>query len=118
MHQWYGEGGGRMSRSDATVGDQSARQPPRINVGKLLQRFVVSLVLPFGAAVLVDYLIGSAPLLTVAAIVICLPLATVVVSRAALQEMGRVIDAVAPATGLPDAAVSGPEESTGVPRPN
>ena len=107
-----------MSSSDGTVGDQSAVQPPRVNVGKLLQRFVVSLVLPFGAAVLVDHLIGSAPLLTVAAIVICLPLATVVVSRAALKEMGRVIDAVAPATGSSEDSGSGPEETTGVPRPN
>ena len=94
-------------------------QTPRINVGKLSRLFIVSLVLPFGAVVVVDQLLETAPLLTVMGIAVCFPLASFVVMRAALREMGRVIDEVAPerTTALAD-AVRGPNETTGAPGPN
>jgi hypothetical protein len=79
---------------------------------------MVSLVLPFGTVAAVDWILGTAPLLTVFGIAICFPLASFVVMRAALREMGRVIDQVAPKrVALPDDLL-GPDETTGVPRPN
>jgi hypothetical protein len=93
-------------------------QTPRINVGKLSQIFIVSLVLPFGAVVVVDQVLGTAPLLTIMGIAICFPLASFVVMRAVLREMGRVIDEVAPKqTALPDAKRD-PDETPVVSGPN
>jgi hypothetical protein len=54
------------------------------------------MVLPTVAAVLVDMRLGTLPLVTIAAILICFPLATFFVIRIALQEMDRVIAEVAP----------------------
>jgi hypothetical protein len=61
-------------------------------------------VLPCGLALAADLLLGFFPLLTIAAIVIVFPIATVVICRAALQELQRVIDQVAPPA--PPAAVT------------
>jgi uncharacterized membrane protein YgaE (UPF0421/DUF939 family) len=68
----------------------------RINVQRLLRSVVVSLVLPLTLAILVDLQFGWFPLATIGAAVIFIPLATVIVTRAALAEMDRIIQKLAP----------------------
>lgn len=69
---------------------------PRVRVGALAQRVLLALVLPVTAALLLDWQAGTRPLFTLAAAVICIPLATVLVSKAALRDMDRIIAIVAP----------------------
>ncbi|MCC6458416.1 MAG: hypothetical protein IT328_25930 [Caldilineaceae bacterium] len=69
----------------------------RINLRLLSQLFLVVLVLPCAAAIAVDLLIGTLPFVTIAAILIFFPTAAIVISRAALRELDRVFDEVAPA---------------------
>ncbi len=68
----------------------------RINVQKLLSRFVFSLVLPMVLAILIDLQGGWFPWVTIVAIVLFIPLSTVVVIRTALSEMDQLIQQVAP----------------------
>ncbi len=68
----------------------------RINVQRLLRSVVVSLVLPLTLAVLIDMQFGWFPLVTIGATVIFIPLATFIVTRAALSEMDQVIQKLAP----------------------
>lgn len=69
---------------------------PRIDLRKLARTFLVVLVLPSVLAMTADATLGTAPILTIAAVVICIPAATYFVGRIALQEMDRVIQLVAP----------------------
>jgi hypothetical protein len=57
---------------------------------------LLTLVIPMTAAVVVDLTSGTLPFLTIAAIIICIPLATIVVSRTVLAEFDRVVTLVAP----------------------
>jgi hypothetical protein len=54
------------------------------------------MVLPSIAALWLDQWLGTLPYITIVAIVICFPTATVWVIRIALQEMDRVIAEVTP----------------------
>jgi hypothetical protein len=63
---------------------------------KLLLPFLFIMVLPSIAAILLDIWLESLPLITIAAILICFPVATFLVMRRALKEMNRVIGEVAP----------------------
>ena len=69
----------------------------RINVRRALKALLATLVIPMTAAILLDLATGLLPLLTIAGVVICIPLATIVVNRTLLEEMNRVIELVAPA---------------------
>ncbi len=68
----------------------------RINIQRLLRSVVVSLVLPLTLAMLIDMQFGWFPLVTIGATVIFIPLATFIVTRAALSEMDQVIQKLAP----------------------
>jgi hypothetical protein len=68
----------------------------RINLRRLTSILVASLLLPIGAALALDLSLGWMPLLTIAATVIFVPLSTVLVVRAILAELDRVINQVAP----------------------
>ena len=83
--------------------------PIRIDLGRGVRALLWSLVLPVSFALLVDWLVGSLPWVTIAAALICIPLATVVVSRIVLAEFDRVVALVAP----PEAAVE--EDDSGEP---
>lgn len=68
----------------------------RLNVRRLLMLITYSLFLPMSALLLLDYVTGWFPWLTIAACVIFIPLSTLIVIRATLAEMDRVIELVAP----------------------
>ena len=68
----------------------------RINILRLLRNVTVSLVLPLAFAMLVDMQFGWFPLVTIGAIVIFIPLSTVIVIRATLAEFDRVIQQITP----------------------
>ncbi len=70
--------------------------PVRIDLWRGLWALLFTLVLPMSLAVVADLLTGSLPWLTIAAVLICIPLATVVVSRTVLAEFDRVVALVAP----------------------
>lgn len=68
----------------------------RINVQRLAGILLASLLLPLGAALVLDLSLGWMPLLTIGATVIFIPLSTVLVIRATLAELDMVINSVAP----------------------
>lgn len=68
----------------------------RINIRRLLRTLVASFIVPLTLAILIDMQSGWFPMVTIGAIVIFIPLSTVVVTRVALSEMDQVIRAVAP----------------------
>lgn len=68
----------------------------RINVRRLAMLLLLSLVAPLAAAIALDVGMGWTPLFTIAAAVIFIPLATIIVVRATLAELDRVIQRVAP----------------------
>lgn len=77
--------------------EPAAHEPaPRIRLAPLARRFVLALVAPVLLALLADRLLGTGPWLTLAAIALCIPLASVLVSSAALRDLDRVIAQVAP----------------------
>lgn len=55
-----------------------------------------SLVLPLAIAILLDFSLGSMPLITIGASIIFVPLSSLIVIRATLAELDRVIQQVAP----------------------
>ena len=68
----------------------------QINWRKLLTIFLLVMVLPTLSAMLFDWWFATRPLITIAAIVVCFPTATILVVRIALAEMDRVIAEVTP----------------------
>ena len=102
--------------------------PIRIDVGRSLRALLFTLVLPLSVAVAADWLAGTLPWVTIAAALICIPLATVVVNRTVLAEFDRVVTLVAPpettaivdqdgngeppTTDLSDMGVAGAADST------
>lgn len=68
----------------------------RINIRRLLRSLVTSLIAPMALAVFIDMQIGWFPLITIGATVIFIPLSTVIVVRAALAELERIVQQVAP----------------------
>lgn len=109
--------GNGMSAPGADVYTQKPQPagspPPRLQVAPLLRRLLWALLLPVGLALLVDWQLGSLPWVTLAVALICIPLASVVVGRAALRDFERVLAVVAPlpaaqpdAPDAPDASVA------------
>lgn len=80
------------------MGDQASGQKPqpRINTRKLASILLLGLILPVAAALVADFIIGTLPYITVAAVVVCFPVAAILISRTALRELDRVIQEVAP----------------------
>jgi hypothetical protein len=70
--------------------------PIRIDVWRGIKAVLLTLVVPTSLAVMVDMTTGTLPWLTIAAAIICIPLATIVVNRAMLAEFDRVVALVAP----------------------
>jgi hypothetical protein len=86
-------------------GDVKAR-PPRIRLWPLTLRLLLSLVLPVGVALLLDWALGTIPWLTMATSLLCIPLATVIVGNATLRDFERVVAQVAPYDVAPDEAAA------------
>ena len=75
----------------------STEQPaPRIASSRLLKRLVWGLIVPVAVAFAADAALGTSPWLALAAALVCIPLATLLVSQAALHELNKVIEQVAP----------------------
>ena len=68
----------------------------RINIRRLITSILVSLVLPLGLAILLDYSLGWTPFTTIGASLFFIPLSTVIVTRVVLAELDQVIQKVAP----------------------
>lgn len=81
-----------MGESEHTVGKATAQ----IDWRKLLLPTLFVMVLPMTTAIVLDKWLGTLPFITIAAILICFPLSTFLVTRIALSEMDRVIAEVAP----------------------
>ena len=87
--------------------------PNQINVKLLIQYILLTLVFPFVIAFTVDLTLGFMPFFTIGAIVIFIPLSTVVVIRKSLMEFNRVIDAVAPLEEIDAEEIDTEEIDTG-----
>ncbi len=72
---------------------------PRIDIQRLLQVLFLSMLLPLSVMILLDYLVGFWPFLTIISLTIILPIGTLLTSRAVLIEMNKVIAEVAPLDG-------------------
>jgi hypothetical protein len=70
--------------------------PIRINLWRGVKALLLTLVIPMSIAVMADVTTGALPWLTIAAVIICIPLASVVVNRTLLAEFDRVVALVAP----------------------
>jgi len=72
--------------------------PPQVRIDwrRLTKWLMLTLVVPVGAAITFDLLIGTLPILTLVTSLICIPVATIFVSRAILSEMDRVMAVLAP----------------------
>lgn len=76
---------------------------PRLHLTPLLVRLALALILPMAVAFALDQALGVGPLLALLTALACIPLATVLVSKAALRDMDRIIALVAPPDpGAPD----------------
>jgi hypothetical protein len=91
---------------------------PRMNTRKLTLLLVFGLLLPVSSALAVDLFLGSLPVVSIVAVVICFPVAAILISRTALSELDRVIQVVAPieapietAPQAEEASVVPPDES-------
>jgi len=81
-----------VGESDQAVVGATAR----IDWRKLLLPSLLIMVVPTISAILLDKWLGSFPFITIVAILICFPAATIWVTRIAMQEMDRVIAEVTP----------------------
>ena len=69
---------------------------PRVDVHRLLRVLFFSTVFPLSVMLLLDYYSELWPVLALFSLVIILPIGTFLTSRAALDEMNKVIAEVAP----------------------
>lgn len=67
-----------------------------MNVEHLAKLLTFSLILPTSTAFAVDLLIETLPWLTIIVSIFAIPLASVLVTRASLGELNRIINEVAP----------------------
>jgi hypothetical protein len=77
--------------------------PIRIDLWRGVNALLLTLVIPTLIAVMADAALGTLPWLTIAAVIICIPLANVVVTRILLAEFDRVVAVVAPLEDLGEA---------------
>ena len=85
--------------------------PIRIDLWRGVRAFLFTLALPMSFAVAADLLAGSLPWLTIAAVLICIPLATIVVNRTVLAEFDRIVSLVAPEESNDSEELNDSEES-------
>jgi hypothetical protein len=83
----------------------------RIDLWRALKALLLTLVLPLVAAVLIDVTTGLMPIVTIVAVVIFIPVATIVVNRTVLAEFERIVRIVAPELPPVDAAVADKQAS-------
>jgi hypothetical protein len=91
-------------------------QEPRVDIYRLLRILLLAGIVPLVFLVALDLASGLWPILTLFGAVIFLPLGSYLVGRAALDEMNRVIEEVAPlveesSDKRSDGEVSGADES-------
>ena len=72
----------------------------RVDVQRLFVVLLLGVVLPISLALIVDLSLGTLPVATIAALVICLPLGAIWLSRVSMSELDRVIAEVAPEDDL------------------
>ena len=72
--------------------------PPQVRIDwrRLVKWLLATLIVPVLLAILFDLLIATLPILTLITSLICIPVATIFVSRAILSEMDRVLTVLAP----------------------
>lgn len=70
--------------------------PIRIDLWRGVKALLLTLVIPMSIAAISDMAMGTMPWLTIAGVIICIPLATIVVNRTVLAEFDRVVTMVAP----------------------
>ena len=70
--------------------------PIRIDLWRGVKALLLTLVIPMSIAAISDMAMGTLPWLTIAGVIICIPLATIVVNRSVLAEFDRVVAIVAP----------------------
>jgi hypothetical protein len=73
-----------------------------VNVRRLSKTLFISFLLPLSFALLMDVILGTTPLVTVLGLLVVFPVGGFFVIRAALSEMDKVIQEVAPAEPAPD----------------
>jgi hypothetical protein len=83
--------------------------PIRINLWRGVKVLLLTLVIPMSIAGIADVTMGTLPWLTIVAVVICIPLASVVVNRTLLAEFDRVVALVAPEEATEPEAAALPE---------
>lgn len=71
-------------------------QEPRVDTQRLLRVLLFTGIIPLTLLIWVDLASGYWPIFTLAGIAIFLPLGSFLVGRAALDEIKKVIDEVAP----------------------
>ena len=78
----------------------------RIDLWRGVKALLLTLVIPMSIVVISDLAMGTLPWLTIAGVIICIPLATIVVNRTVLAEFDRVVAIVAPEEEPADAAAA------------
>ena len=68
---------------------------------KPARQLLASLLFPVLLALIVDAMLGTMPLATIVVSLVCIPLSTILVIRAVLAEMDRLIEVVAPQEPTP-----------------
>ena len=71
-------------------------QEPRVDIRRLLRVLLIAGIMPLTFLIWIDLASGYWPIFTLAGIAIFLPLGSFLVGRAALDEMNKVIEQVAP----------------------
>ena len=79
-----------------TARQEMTPAPIRMDLWRGVRAFLFTLAIPMSLAFAADVLAGSLPWLTIAAVLICIPLATIVVNRTILGEFDRIVSLVAP----------------------
>jgi uncharacterized membrane protein YccC len=77
-------------------GASQSSKSPRIDVRRLGKRMLLALIIPCAVAIGVDFAVGTWPLATLLTAIVAFPLAGLLVMSAALEELRKVIDEVAP----------------------
>ena len=89
-----------------TVVDEAKDSPQvtRINWSVPAWQLLLSLFLPVAFAIGLDLMLATLPLATMSISLICIPLATVLVTRSILAEFDKLIETVAPESVAGNAA--------------
>lgn len=81
---------GQLAQGEASI------KASGVQVWPLVVTVLVALLIPVGLAFAADALLGTTPVIAVAASIICIPLATVLVINRTMREMRQLIAEVAP----------------------